>query len=79
MSLVQSKIEGGQTELTERDLDKVTGGAVRGESVDLTTGTWVKLVARRKRVNPLSPEALGWAAKSDSALWRGYPAHHKPE
>ena len=38
MSLVQSKIEGGQTELTERDLDKVTGGAVRGESVDLDHG-----------------------------------------
>jgi hypothetical protein len=34
MSLILSKIEGGQTELTERNLDQVTGGVVAGESED---------------------------------------------
>jgi hypothetical protein len=34
MSLILSKIEGRETELTERDLDQVTGGVVAGESED---------------------------------------------
>jgi hypothetical protein len=34
MSFILSKIEGGETELTERDLDQVTGGVVAGESTD---------------------------------------------
>jgi hypothetical protein len=34
MSLIQSKIEGGKTELTEHDLRHVTGGILAGESTD---------------------------------------------
>jgi hypothetical protein len=34
MTSILSKIEGGQTELTERNLDQVTGGVVAGESED---------------------------------------------
>jgi hypothetical protein len=34
MSLILSKIEGGETELTEHDLRHVTGGTVDGESMD---------------------------------------------
>jgi hypothetical protein len=34
MSLILSKIEGGETELTEHDLQRVTGGTVDGESTD---------------------------------------------